>query len=113
MFAYFSSFFIQVVFFAEFAVTIPEILAIGAAMSVVHVAFASIPIDFAISIVSASGTALPIYFQKISALDFFNDESHRHQVFLNLCLFHQFIEFINFFVSSIKVDDENFFCKYW
>ncbi len=97
---------------AEFFVALPEILAISAAVTHFHVALTAIPVYFAVLIILTTPAAVPGNFQKISALDFFNDQSHRHQIFFDVISLHQLIEFINFIVSTIKVDDENFFCKY-
>lgn len=97
---------------AELFVAVPEVLTVCAAVAHGHVTFAAVPVDFAVLVVLTAPAAVPADFKKIAALDFFNDKSHRHQILFDLGRFHQFIEFVNFIVSTIEVDDEYLFCKY-
>lgn len=108
----FGVFFAELTVSAELLVAIPEVLAVGAAITHAYIALATIPVNLAVLIVLATPAAMPADFKKVSPFNFFNDQSHRHQVLFNLCCFHQLIEFINLIVSTIEVDDENFFCKY-
>ncbi len=93
--------------------TFPEILAVGAAVAHRHIALTAIPVDFAVLVIVTPPAAMPGNFKKITSFDFFDDESHGHEIFLDVIGLHQLIEFINFIVSAIKVDDEDFFGKYW
>lgn len=93
----------------KLAMAFPEILAIRAAISKLETSLAAVPINLAICMIMAPPTAIPIHFQETSALDLFDQQRHGNQVFLDFRALHEDVEFLNFIVGSIEVDDKNLF----
>lgn len=92
---------------------IPEVLAVGATTAHIHVSLTTIPVNFAILVVLATPTAAPVDLEKVASFNFFDDQSHGHEIFLDVIGLHQIVKFVDFFVGSVEVYNKDFFGKYW
>jgi hypothetical protein len=106
-----TSFFAFGRFGVECFVAFPEVLAIGAAVSHFHVSLTPVPVDFAVLIVLTPPTAVPVNFQKIAPFNFLDDQGHRHQIFFDVVSPHEFVKLFNLFISTVQVNNEDFFSK--